>query len=107
MAARWEWIGALGWKYQFEIHTLDAPLDEVQGNYIFARHNGRAWVPVYIGSGILKDLASGHPMAECIRRKGATHIHFHANEEEEDREREEADLLRGHIGAFAPSGCNE
>ena len=105
--ATWDWTGTLGWKYEYQIYPVGTELDNVEGNYIYAHHNGRNWEPLYIGAGNLRAETLDHPQAACIKRKGGSHIHAHPNEDEQDREREAADLLRYHAGAYAPSGCNE
>jgi hypothetical protein len=102
-----EWYGASGKKYKYFIWDLPANFDENQnGNYIYCRLNNNMWVPIYIGQGDLKERADNHHQAECIKSKGATHIHVHLNEKEEDRLNEEKDLLSNYTNAYKPSGCN-
>ncbi len=104
-----KWIGGSGTPYKFYIWELPATFNENQnGNYIYSKQNSEGkWVPVYIGQGDLKNRSENHHKANCIRLKGATHIHVHLNSGEADRILEERDLLVRYTNAYAPSGCNE
>ncbi|MBD3375760.1 hypothetical protein GF406_12050 [candidate division KSB1 bacterium] len=103
------WIGASGKEYKYFIWELPVNFDANQdGNYIFTKLNANnKWVPIYIGQGDLKERMENHHQADCIRRKGATHVHVHLNSNKEDRISEESDLLRNYTNANQPSGCNE
>lgn len=81
----------------------------MDGNYIYTKLNTENhWVPIYIGQGDLSDrISPNHHKAECIERKGATHVHVHANANESKRLSEERDLLARYTQAYAPKGCNE
>ena len=103
------WIGASKAKYKYFVYELPYSFKEGQdGNYIYARLVEGKWRPIYIGQGDLHDRVSdSHHKADCIKSKGATHVHAHLNGKKEDREAEEADLLANYPQAFEPKGCNE
>ena len=103
------WTGESGKQYKYYIWELPANFSENQdGNYIYSRLNeNNRWVPIYIGQGDLKDRTENHHQADCIKRKGATHIHVHLNGRKEDRLAEERDLLANYTNAYQPNGCNE
>jgi hypothetical protein len=103
------WRGGSGTWYKFYVWTLPVNFGENQsGNYIFTKKNPEGkWVPIYIGQGDLKNRSENHNKANCIRAKGATHIHVHLNSGEADRTSEERDLLTRYTNAYAPNGCNE
>lgn len=103
------WIGASGSSYKYYIWELPANFKQNQdGNYIYSRlDENNHWVPIYVGQGDLKDRAENHHQEDCIRRKGATHIHVHLKSRKEDRLAEERDLLENHTDAYHPTGCNE
>ena len=104
------WTGASGTHYTYFVWLLPASFDPNQdGNYIFSKKNDQErWVPIYIGQGDLADRVSdNHHQANCIRNKGATHVHVHLNPKEEDRTGEEEDLLARYTNAYKPYGCNE
>jgi hypothetical protein len=108
-SGNYAWIGASGKEYNYTAHPLSIAFKgEVKGNYIFARHLEEGWLPIYIGEGDLsrRPTEDGDKM-DCIKRKGATHIHIHLNPLEEDRKDEEADLLRNYPESYAPRGCNK
>ena len=103
------WKGASADLYTYHIHKLPVNFDSGQiGNYIYAKLNSdNKWVPIYIGEGELCDRCSDqHHRADCIGRRGATHVHAHLNADEDDRLAEEQDLLARYTNAYAPSGCN-
>jgi hypothetical protein len=104
------WTGASGASYTYHIHNNPPNFNAWQdGNYIYAKKNrdGR-WVPIYIGEGDLSArCCDQHHQAQCIARKGATHVHAHLNSLQKARKAEEADLLAHYTNAYAPSGCNE
>lgn len=104
-----KWEGGSGEYYTYYVWKLPANFDSGQdGNYIFAKKNSEGlWVPIYIGQGDLRERAKNHHKAECIKRKGATHIHVHLNKVEENRLSEESDLLKVYSNAYSPYGCNE
>jgi hypothetical protein len=104
------WQGASGRSYTFYVHALPVSFSVNQaGNYIYAVRNAqRLWVPIYIGEGELADrISDAHHKADCIRRKGSTHVHVHINSVEKARKDEETDLLAHYTNAYEPSGCNE
>lgn len=103
------WTGASGKSYIFYIWSLPASFNPNQnGNYIYSKKNAEGrWVPIYIGQGDLADRTANHHKANCIRSKGATHIHVHLNAPEQDRLNEESDLLAKYTNAYIPNGCNE
>jgi len=106
---RCAWKGKSGTDYTYYIWPLPATFDPDQdGNYIFSKKNADGlWVPIYIGQGDLADRVSDdHHQADCIKKKGATHVHVHLNKNVKDREAEEADLLARYTNAYKPSGCN-
>lgn len=105
------WKGASGKSYKYWIYELPHDFkDGIIGNYIFAKVVDDYWQPVYIGQGNLGGRVSpGHHQADCIKKKGATHIQAHTRNEgntEEARKAEEADLLASYPQAYAPTGCN-
>lgn len=104
-----EWTGESGKVYRHWVFALPAQLNPNQlGNYIYAKQNAQGyWIPIYIGQGDLRDRATNHHQASCIRQKGATHFHCHTNAAERDRLTEEADLLANYTQAYQPNGCNE
>jgi hypothetical protein len=66
------------------------------------------WIPIYIGEGDLGDRVSeNHHKSNCIKVRGATHVHVHLNPVESDRKVEETDLLANYLNAYMPIGCNE
>lgn len=73
------WVGQSGTQYPYEIHSLDAPLQPLPGNYIYARQSeDGTWVPVYIAqTRALNQRLEGHVSVEDARARGATHIHIH------------------------------
>ncbi len=104
------WIGESGTSYHYFVHPLPANFKPDQpGNYIFAKLNAEnRWLPIYIGQGDLGDRVTGnHHQWDCIRRKGATHVHVHTNSTESARRSEEIDLLKHYTNAYTPIGCNE
>lgn len=104
-----DWIGRNGTRYRYWVYPLPASFNSDQpGNYIYAKKNfAGEWVPVYVGQGDLKDRATNHHQASCIRQKGATHFHCHKNDVESNRLAEERDLLGNYTQAYQPIGCNE
>jgi len=106
----YNWIGASGREYIYHIHSLPVNFNLNQpGNYIYAKANySYEWIPVYIGQGDLGErISENHHQAECIRAKGATHVHVHLNASEANRVSEEKDLLENYTNAYKPNGCNE
>lgn len=104
------WTGATGHGYTYNVHALPVSFNDDQyGNYIYARINDQdQWVPVYIGEGDLGERVSdSHHKAECIKSKGATHVHVHLTANKSSGQTEEADLLAYYTNAFEPHGCNE
>lgn len=103
------WTGASGKEYIYLVYRLPVNFNPNQpGNYIYTRVDAdNQWVPIYIGQGDLRDRATSHHQADCIRRKGATHFHCHNNAVEQNRLAEESDLLANHPQAYQPTGCNE
>ncbi len=66
------------------------------------------WIPIYIGEGDLQTrISDSHHKANCIKEKGATHVHVHLNANEQMRLNEEQDLLANFTNAYMPVGCNE
>jgi hypothetical protein len=104
-----DWVGVSGTSYTYYVYPLPASFDPNQaGNYIYSRTNDAGqWVPIYIGQGDLRDRASTHHQANCIRSKGATHFQCHKNVTEQARLAEERDLLDRYTNAYQLSGCNE
>lgn len=103
------WTGASGTEYKYYVWELPVSFGPNQdGNYIYSKLNqNNKWVPIYIGQGDLKDRTENHHRADCIKRKGATHIHVHRNSGGQDRLGEEQDLLAHYANAYEPNGCNE
>lgn len=104
-----KWTGRSGTDYMYVIHKLPVDFSANQdGNYIFSKKNDNGqWVPIYIGEGDLADrISDTHHQADCIKQKGATHIHEHLNPKEKDRTAEEKDLLARYENAYKPHGCN-
>lgn len=103
-----EWTGASGKKYKYNIYDLPTSFKEKQdGNYIYTKKSTEGeWIPIYIGQGDLKGRTDNHHQADCISRKGATHIHAHLNAQEAERLAEEGDLLLNYNKAYQPNGCN-
>jgi hypothetical protein len=105
-----DWIGASGKEYTYYIWALPAGIDPDQdGNYIFSKKNSEGkWTPIYIGEGDLcTRISDSHHQAQCIKSKGATHVHVHRNSSGQNRRDEEADLLARYTNAYKPNGCNE
>lgn len=104
------WEGVSGEKYTYGVYSIPFEFDAGQdGNYIYSKVVKKVWVPLYIGQGDLADRGDigNHHQVRCLKSKGATHIHAHQNARKTDRISEEKDLLLGHPGAYAPTGCNE
>jgi hypothetical protein len=102
------WTGTSSTQYPYYIFAIPPNFNRNQnGNYIYAKVVNNAWSPIYIGQGDLRDRTQNHHQAECIARKGSTHVHAHLNEREAGRKREETDLLANYPQAYAPTGCNE
>ena len=105
-----DWSGASGERYQYYIYELPVNFKRGQdGNYIYTRLRRSEWVAIYIGEGDLGDRTDidSHHQSDCLKSKGATHVHVHMNPRQEDREAEQADLLAAHSEAYQPTGCNE
>jgi hypothetical protein len=102
------WTGVSGKQYTYWWYTLPHSFkDGVFGNYIYAKIVSNEWVPIYIGEGDLGTrVGPSHHQADCIKRKGATHIHAHTQPDEAVRKAEEAGLLANYPQAYAPTGCN-
>ena len=102
------WEGASGQEYKYWLHDLPTSFKAGQdGNYIYCKIENDAWVPIYIGQGDVGTRISDHHQAQCIARKGATHIHVHTRKSKQARLDEESDLLAAHPEAYAPTGCNQ
>jgi predicted GIY-YIG superfamily endonuclease len=87
------WAGKSGNLYQYWIYPIDTSFKSSPGNYIYTKHNGVGWVPLYMGQTV--DLAarlSNHEKDSEARRNGATHIHAHTSGSEAERLAEERDL---------------
>jgi hypothetical protein len=103
------WTGGSGKGYEYFIYDLPTTFTANQaGSYIFSRKNDKGrWVPIYIGQGDLADrISDDHHQANCIKKKGATHVHVHLSPKEKDRTAEEEDLLANYTNAYKPDGCN-
>ncbi|MBA7608183.1 hypothetical protein ES703_15359 [subsurface metagenome] len=100
------WEGGSGKQYKYWVYPLPHHFPSQLGNYIFAKTEGTQCLAVYIGEGDLEDRVSNHHRADCIRSKGATHIHARKNEDDRARKAEESDLLDGNPEAYEPTGCN-
>ena len=84
---RCNWTGASGTKYTYFVYALPVNFNANQdGNYIYSRKNDKGqWLPVYIGQGDLADrISDNHHRADCIRKKGATHVQVHLNTKEKE-----------------------
>jgi hypothetical protein len=103
------WVGISGKSYTYYVHSLPSNFNVNQdGNYIFTKTENNKWVPIYIGQGDLGDrITTNHHKANCILKKGATHVHAHLNARLQDRLAEEQDLLAAYSQAYEPIGCNE
>lgn len=104
------WTGASGKQYSYWVYELPASLNSGQdGNYIYTRIENNTWTPIYVGEGDLSERTNidGHHQSQCLRNKGATHVHAHLNSSERDRLAEEDDLLANYPQAYQPTGCNE
>ena len=109
-APKCDWIGKSGTKFTYYVYELPASLKDELGNYIFCKLNDQnRWIPIYIGEGNLKDrVTSGdHHQADCIERKGATHVHAHLTDTKQNSQSAEEDLLGYYTNAYRPHGCNE
>lgn len=101
------WLGASEAEYTYFIYDIGERLPARFGNYIYARKNDeQLWVPVYMGHGDLSLLCTDAEVLDCIRAKGATHVHARLNSMEEVRVAELHDLLARYENAFPPDGCN-
>jgi hypothetical protein len=104
------WTGGSGTSYEYFVHQLPVTFNADQnGNYIYSKKNDQGhWVPIYIGQGDLADRVSDdHHQADCINKKGATHVHVHLNQKDSARTAEESDLLARYTNVYKPYGCNE
>jgi hypothetical protein len=103
-----EWRGAQGTPYRFWVYPLGCRFAAGQaGTYIIARRRADGWDPLYVGQGDLDNRSRHHHQADCLRARGATHIHARAGGEEPGRIAERDDILAAHPAAEAPRGCNE
>ncbi len=103
------WTGASGTDYTYYIHELPVSFKQAYGNYIYSKTSTKPnrWLPIYIGEGDLSDrISSGHHRADCIEKKGATHVHVHTTSSKEKGQTEEQDLLANYTNAYEPTGCN-
>ncbi len=73
------WPGESGKAYQYEVYPLDAPFQNLPGNFIYARQaEDGSWVPVYIAqTRNLHQRLEGHVSMDDAVQNGATHIHAH------------------------------
>lgn len=79
----------------FDVYPKDAFWNPVPGVYIFARHNGTAWEPVYIGQAAsLAGRLSGHERWLEARRYGATAVHVKVIMGQRERDELERFLIR-------------
>ena len=103
------WTGGSGTKYTYHVYSLPRSFNTGQnGNYIFAKKTATGWDAVYIGEGDLGErISENHHKWDCIKEKGAGHVHVHLNTDEQARKSEESDLLDGNPEAYEPIGCNE
>jgi len=105
MAYTCRWKGASDKEYIYIINSIkDSALDDVPGNYIFARESEpNKWEALYIGeTESFKDLIPNHNELTCIRRNKCTHVHTHTNLTNQARLAEEKDLLANHT-----TPCND
>ncbi len=90
------WYGREGTAYSFIAHTLEEPLDERGGIFIFARRNtsGDAWKAICIGeaNSFSRELPA-HPKRQCARNHAATHVHVLPEDDEEARRSAVRDLI--------------
>jgi hypothetical protein len=101
-----DWPGASGRRYHYWVYRLPARFEPGQtGNFIFARLDGRRWVPLYIGQGDLHAAATAPPARACLEAAGATHLHANQGGHTQVRRDEARDLLRAHPEALQPHGC--
>jgi hypothetical protein len=78
MADTYDWIGATGARYTYEVYPNPHNFNPNQfGNYIYAKKSSEGgWIPIYIGEGELAGrCCEQHHKATCIAAKGATHVH--------------------------------
>ena len=89
------WTGDSGKKYRYNIHPIGTALNDVPGNYIFARRlSQRKWQAIYIGeTESMKDRLPNHNDLPGILQNGGTHIHTHITLDSRARFDEETDLL--------------
>jgi hypothetical protein len=92
----YQWAGQSGKEYQYQIYPIDAVLQALPGNYIYAvRTEDGHWVPIYISQ--TRDLhqrLEGHVGVSDAIQNGATHMHVHyASEGPAARCSEERDLV--------------
>jgi hypothetical protein len=75
----WDWLGASGNSYSYEIYALNAEFSPLPGNYIYARQDEEGhWIPVYVAQ--TRDLhqrLEGHVRLDDAVASGATHLHAH------------------------------
>ncbi len=90
------WTGKSGLSYQYQIYPMGTSLNDLPGNYVFARESSpNRWAAVYIGQ--TENLRTGLPrhgeLPGAIRDR-VTHIHVHLHRGGElARRAEETDLL--------------
>lgn len=105
-----EWTGQSGKRYAYWVYQIPVTLNAGQnGNYIYCKVVNGSWQPLYIGQGDLgaRTDIDQHHQSDCLKRKGATHVHAHKTENERDRLSEEGDLLASYPQSYQPTGCNE
>ncbi len=102
------YTGQSGTIYQFEIHSWDAPFDEVGAVYIITRRTvkpegGGTHVRIYIGqTADLSERFDNHHKISCFEQHNANCICIHVDDNENSRRTKEADL----IAVYRPP-CND
>ena len=98
MAETYDWKGASGRVYTYNVYPMNTSWNDVAGNYIYASRTGNGWKAAYVGqTSSFKIRLPDHNEENCAKRNGATHIHAHTNTNGETARRsEESDLIAQH-----------
>ena len=75
-----DWEGASGFRYHYEIHPIGDAFRSVPGNYIYSKQTKLgSWTPIYIGeTDDLSKRVVDLRQCVCCANHGATHVHIRA-----------------------------
>lgn len=95
------WTGLDGTHYAYKVFDLTVNWNDVPGNYIFVKHDGANWHPLYIGEteNFSVRLGPQHEKWSAALRHGMTHVHAHTGSEHRVTRRDEE---RNLIASYKP-----